>query len=43
MTLLRHFTLNIVKSDPHRKLGVANTRKRAGWDRHYLIALLTGA
>jgi len=43
MTLLRHFALNIVKSDPHRKLGVANTRKRAGWDRHYLIALLTGA
>lgn len=43
MTLLRHFALNIVKSDPHRKLGVANTRKRAGWDRNFLIALLTGA
>lgn len=41
MTTLRHFALNIIKSDPDRKLGVANTRKRAGWDRSYLIKLLT--
>jgi predicted transposase YbfD/YdcC len=41
MTTLRHFALNIIKSDPDRKLGVANTRKRAGWDRDYLIKLLT--
>ncbi len=25
-------TSRIIKSDPDRKLGVANTRKRAGWD-----------
>ncbi len=43
MTTLRHFALNIIKSDPDRKLGVANTRKRAGWDRDYLIKLLTDA
>ncbi len=43
MTTLRHFALNIIKSDPDRKLGVANTRKRAGWDRDYLIKLLTNA
>jgi predicted transposase YbfD/YdcC len=43
MTTLRHFALNIIKSDPHRKLGVANSRKRAGWDRNYLIKLLTNA
>ena len=43
MTTLRHFALNIIKSDPDRKLGVANTRKRAGWDRSYLIKLLTNA
>jgi predicted transposase YbfD/YdcC len=43
MTTLRHFALNIIKSDSKRKLGVANSRKRAGWDRNYLIELLTHA
>lgn len=43
MTTLRHFALNIVKSDRRRKLGVANSRKRAGWDRSYLLQLLKGA
>jgi predicted transposase YbfD/YdcC len=43
MTTLRHFTVNIVKQDRDRKLGVANSRKRAGWDRNYLIKLLTSA
>jgi hypothetical protein len=42
MTTLRHFALDIIKSDKMRMLGVANTRKRAGWDRSYLIELLTG-
>lgn len=43
MTTLRHFALNIVKQDKNRKLGIANTRKHAGWDPNYLITLLTGA
>ena len=43
MTTLRHFALDIIKSDTKRKLGVANARKRAGWDRNYLIELLKGA
>jgi predicted transposase YbfD/YdcC len=43
MTILRHFALNIIKQDPNRKLGVANSRKRAGWDRNYLIRLLSTA
>ena len=43
MTTLRHFALNILKRDSTRKIGVANSRKRAGWDRNYLIQLLTGA
>ena len=43
MTTLRHFAINIIKQDGERKLGVANCRKRAGWDRNYLIKLLTGA
>lgn len=41
MTTLRHFALNIIKQDKKRELGVANSRKRAGWDRRYLIELLT--
>jgi len=43
MTTLRHFALNIVKQDKARKVGVATSRKRAGWDRNYLLELLTGA
>ena len=41
MATLRHFALNVIKNDKNRKLGVANSRKRAGWDRTYLIKLLT--
>lgn len=40
MTILRHFALNVIKQDKTRKIGVANSRKRAGWDRRYLIKLL---
>jgi len=43
MTTLRHFALSIIKQDQTRKVGVANSRKRAGFDRHYLIRLLQGA
>lgn len=43
MTTLRHFALNIIKQDTKRKVGIANSRKRAGWDRAYLLELLTGA
>ena len=43
MAMLRHFALNIIKNAPGRKLGIANTRKRAGWDRSYLVELLTNA
>ena len=40
MTLLRHWTFNILKKDPTRKLGISNTRKRAGWDHSYLLSLI---
>jgi predicted transposase YbfD/YdcC len=43
LATLRHFALNIVRQDSERKVGVANSRKRAGFDRNYLIKLLTGA
>ena len=39
---MRHFALNILKQDPNRKLGIANSRKPAGWDHDYLLSLLTG-
>jgi predicted transposase YbfD/YdcC len=41
-TTLRHFALNIIKQDRQRKVGIALSRKRAGWDRSYLIGLMTG-
>lgn len=41
LTTLRHFALNLLKRDPDRKLGVANSRKRAGWDHDYLLRVLT--
>ena len=43
MTTLRHFALDTTQSDTRRKLGAADTRKRTGWDRSYLIELLAGA
>ncbi len=43
MTTLRHFAINIIKQDKTRKVGVATARKRAGWDRNYLVRLLVGA
>lgn len=43
MTTLRHAALNILSRDPKRKLGIANSRKRAGWDHAYLLSLITQA
>ena len=43
LTTLRHFALSIVKQDQNRKLGVANSRRRAAFDRSYLVQLVKGA
>jgi predicted transposase YbfD/YdcC len=43
MTTVRHFALNVIKQDKARKVGVANSRRRAGWDRDYLLGLLMDA
>ena len=43
MTKLRHIALNLIKQDKTRKLGIANSRKRAGWDMEYLLKLLAAA
>lgn len=40
-TTLRHFALNLVERTPARKLGVAASRKRAGWDPNFLLRVLT--
>jgi len=38
---LRHFALNLIKHYPERRLGIAGTRKRAGWDHDFLLGVLT--
>jgi len=41
LTTMRHLALNLLKRDPDRRLGVAASRKRAGWDHQYLLHVLT--
>jgi predicted transposase YbfD/YdcC len=43
LTTLRHFAVNLLKLDKTEKLGVANKRKIAGWNRDYLLHVLSGA
>jgi hypothetical protein len=40
LTTLRYSSLSLLKRDPDRKLGITNSRKRAGWDRSYLLRIL---
>lgn len=37
---LRHTALNILKQDTNTKASIKARRKRAGWDRDYLLTLL---
>ena len=37
MSVLRHMALNLIRRESHHKRGVKARRKRAGWDRHYLL------
>lgn len=43
MTTLRHFALGLLRQDPTRRVGVANSRRRAAFDRSYLIRIIRGA
>ena len=40
-TTLRHFALNLIKRYPDRRIGIAGTRKHAGWDHDFLLGILT--
>jgi hypothetical protein len=40
--VLRHIALNLLRREPHHKRGIKARRKLAGWDRDYLVQVLTG-
>jgi hypothetical protein len=40
--VLRHIALNLLRRAPHHKRGIKARRKRAGWDRDYLVQVLRG-
>ncbi len=40
LSRLRHFALNLIKTEPTRKIGVRGSRLRAGWDRNYLLQII---
>jgi predicted transposase YbfD/YdcC len=39
--VLRHMAVNLLRREPHHKRGIKARRKRAGWDRDYLVQVLT--
>jgi len=40
--VLCHIAFNLLRREPHHKRGSKARRKRAGWDRAYLVQVLTG-
>lgn len=42
MAVLRHMALNLLRREAGHKRGIKARRKRAGWDRDYLLQVLTG-
>src|SRR5215467_2671369 len=42
MAVLRHMALNLLRRESGHKRGIKARRKRAGWDRDYLLQVLTG-
>ena len=41
-SVLRHIALNLLRRESSHKRGMKARRKRAGWDREYLLQVLTG-
>ncbi len=41
-SVLRHIALNLLRRENSHKRGIKARRKRAGWDRDYLLQVLTG-
>jgi predicted transposase YbfD/YdcC len=41
-SVLRHIALNLLRRENSHKRGIKARRKRAGWDRGYLLQVLTG-
>ena len=41
-SVLRHIALNLLRRESRHKRGIKARRKRAGWDRGYLLQVLTG-
>jgi predicted transposase YbfD/YdcC len=42
MAVLRHRALNLLRRESDHKRGIKARRKRAGWDRDYLLQVLIG-
>lgn len=40
--VLRHMAMNLLGRDGHAKRGIKARRKRAGWNRGYLMQILMG-
>lgn len=40
LAIIRHIALNLLKQEKTAKNGVKNKRKRAGWDKDYLLKVL---
>ena len=41
-SVLRHIALNLLRRESSHKRGIKARRKRAGWDRDYLLHVLAG-
>jgi predicted transposase YbfD/YdcC len=41
-SVLRHIALNLLRREGRHKRGIKARRKRAGWDRGYLLQVLMG-
>jgi len=40
MSIIRHISLNLLKSEGTAKVGIKNKRLKVGWGKEYLLKLL---